>query len=116
MGWSDCHLHRFRTGADHQSPHFVTEFDLEEGDEGILEDDVRLDLVLAEVGDRLWYDYDFGDGWEHVLKVEKVLPDPPTEVRLMTGRRWLPEGWHPAEFDIEAAAHAIRSELLAAPT
>lgn len=157
MGWSDCHLHRFRTGADHQSPHFVTEFDLEEGDEGILEDDVRLDLVLAEVGDRLWYDYDFGDGWEHVLKVEKVLPDPPDEARLMTGRRacppedvggvggyaavaawvesgyadallpeqfenaadarrWLPEGWHPAEFDIEAAAHAIRSELLAAPT
>ena len=25
MGWSNSHLHRFRTGSDHRSPHFVTQ-------------------------------------------------------------------------------------------
>lgn len=90
MGWSDYHLHRFRTGADYRSPHFVTEFDLEEGDEGILEDDVRLDRVVGEVGDRLWYEYDFGDGWDHVLKVEEVLKYASSEVELVTGRRACP--------------------------
>ncbi len=90
MGWTDSHLHRFRTGNDPYAPHFITEFDLEEGDRGVLEDDVRLDQVLAKVGDKLWYDYDFGDGWEHVIKVEAVLPDPPDEVELVTGRRACP--------------------------
>lgn len=152
MGWSDYHLHRFRTGADHWAPHFITEFDLEEGDEGILEDDVRLDQLVADSGDSLWYEYDFGDGWDHVLKVEEVLPDPPAEVQLVTGRRacppedvggiggyaevaewvesryddallpeqfenathahdWLPVDWHPAAFDRDLAADAIRRAL-----
>lgn len=34
MGWTNSHLHRFRTGSEHRSPHFVTDFDLDEGDEG----------------------------------------------------------------------------------
>lgn len=25
----------------------------------------------------LWYDYDFGDDWNHLLRVEKVLDIPP---------------------------------------
>ena len=47
MGWSDSHLHRFRTGNDHRSPYFVTHFDLDEGEDGVLEDDVRLDQLVA---------------------------------------------------------------------
>ncbi len=77
MGWTDSHLHRFRTGNDRNPPEFLTQFDLDEGDEGMLEDDVRLDQVLSAEGDRLWYDYDFGDDWKHVLRVEKVLDSPP---------------------------------------
>jgi hypothetical protein len=90
MGWTNSHLHRFRTGNGPNSPYFITEFDLHEGDEGVLEDGVRLDQVVAEKGDALWYDYDFGDGWEHVVKVEAVLPEPPAEVELVTGRRACP--------------------------
>jgi hypothetical protein len=90
MGWYDSHLHRFRTGADHNAAHFITEFDLDEGEEGIVEDQVRLDQVIADVGDGLWYEYDFGDGWDHVIKVEKVLPQPPSEVQLLTGKRACP--------------------------
>src|SRR4051812_19646830 len=45
MGWTSGHLHRFRTGSDPRAPYFLTQFDLEEGDSGTLEDDVRLDQL-----------------------------------------------------------------------
>lgn len=86
MGWTDSHLHRFRTGSGRNAPEFLTQFDLDDGDgdEGMLEVDVRLDQILSATGDRLWYDYDFGDNWEHVLRVEKVLDTPP-QVAACTG-------------------------------
>ncbi|MHA4854711.1 plasmid pRiA4b ORF-3 family protein [Rhodococcus sp. MSC1_016] len=90
MGWLDGHLHRFRTGSDPRSPYFVTPFDVEEGEDGVLEDGVRLDQVLTGTGDRLWYQYDFGDGWDHVLAVEAVLDEPPAEVRCTGGRMACP--------------------------
>ncbi|MBS1908227.1 MAG: plasmid pRiA4b ORF-3 family protein [Actinobacteria bacterium] len=86
MGWTDSHLHKFRTGHEHNAPEFLTDFDVSEGDEGVLESDVRIDRILRAVGDRLWYEYDFGDGWHHVLRVEKVLDAPPAEPRCLTGR------------------------------
>lgn len=90
MGWYDCHLHRFRTGGYHGSPHFVTSFDLDEGADGVLEDGVRLDQLLAEKGDRLWYEYDFGDGWDHRLVVEELLDEPPPTARCIAGRMACP--------------------------
>ncbi|MEO7016861.1 MAG: plasmid pRiA4b ORF-3 family protein [Leifsonia sp.] len=86
MGWTDSHLHRFRMGNDRNTPEFLTRFDLDEGDEGRLEEDVRLDQIIAAKGDRLWYEYDFGDGWEHTLRVEKVLDAPPKAPRCVTGK------------------------------
>jgi hypothetical protein len=86
MGWTDSHLHRFRTGSDHRSPYFVTTFDLDEGEDGVPEDDVRFDQLIAREGDELWYEYDFGDGWDHVLRVEEILDDPPAQVRCTGGR------------------------------
>lgn len=90
MGWTDSHLHRFRTGRDHRSPYLVTSFDLDEGDEGMLEDDVRLDQLVAEKGDALWYEYDFGDGWDHRMVVEQVLDDAPSTTRCTAGRSACP--------------------------
>ncbi|MBO0813209.1 MAG: plasmid pRiA4b ORF-3 family protein [Microlunatus sp.] len=90
MGWSDSHLHRFLTGAGFRAPYFVTRFDLEEGEDGVLEDDVRLDQVVAGVGDKLWYDYDFGDDWRHVLMVEAVLDPAPEQPMCIDGRRACP--------------------------
>jgi hypothetical protein len=90
MGWTNSHLHRFRTSRDHRSPYFVTSFDLEEGEEGTPEDDVRLDQLIAEKGDELWYDYDFGDGWDHKLVVEEVLDEPPPTARCTGGRMACP--------------------------
>lgn len=88
MGWTDSHLHRFAVEDAPRASYFVTDFDLEEGDEGTLESDVRLDQVLRRPGDRLHYSYDFGDGWEHLLVVEATapLPDPRPAPRCTGGR------------------------------
>lgn len=86
MGWSDTHLHRFRTEHDLNGPEFLTQLDLDEGDEGMLENDVRLDQIVSAKGDRLWYEYDFGDGWLHVLRVERVLHSPPSTPVCLAGR------------------------------
>jgi len=76
MGWSDTHLHRFEVGGKRgfATQYFLTDFDLDEGDEGTPEGDVRLDQVLRAPGDRLTYLYDFGDGWDHRIVLESVAP------------------------------------------
>ncbi len=77
FGWTDSHLHQFGSGPRHYGPeteHYLCPFQVEEGATGIPEEDVRLDEVLADVGDKLFYDYDFGDDWEHTIKLEAVLP------------------------------------------
>ncbi len=77
FGWQDYHLHRFWPGPKKElwtGPHFVTEADVEEGEEGILESTVRLDQMLRSPGDRLFYTYDFGDGWHHTLRLESLAP------------------------------------------
>lgn len=96
MGWTDSHLHHFQMGPDAKDFRmmpFLTDFDLEEGeDEGIHERDVRLDEVLATPGQRLFYEYDFGDSWSHTIRLEKVEAwregDP--DAFCITGRRACP--------------------------
>ena len=96
MGWTDMHLHHFQMGPDAKDFRvvpFLTPFDLEEGEtDGILESDVRLDEVIAEPRQRLFYTYDLGDSWHHTLTLEKVEPwveDDPV-ARCVAGRRACP--------------------------
>jgi hypothetical protein len=94
MGWGDSHLHHFLAGPtrDHSVMPFLTDYDEEEGDEGTNERDVRLDQVLVEVGDRLFYEYDFGDGWEHTIRLEALeeYDASAPRARLLDGRRACP--------------------------
>lgn len=89
--WEDYHLHRFSPGPSDRvwrGPSFLTPFDLDEGEEGILESDVRLDQVLRSAGDRLTYTYDFGDDWHHTVRLESVAPMAPDAPRAVcTGGR-----------------------------
>jgi hypothetical protein len=73
FGWTDSHLHEFASGKDFYHPlaeHYLCPFQVDEGEAGVPEEDVRLDEVLAKPGDKLLYLYDFGDDWMHVLKLE----------------------------------------------
>ena len=63
MGWQNYHMHAFRVGELSYGPD-------PEGMLGHLEETkVRL-ADVAEVGERIGYEYDFGDSWEHELLVE----------------------------------------------
>ncbi|MGH9252904.1 MAG: IS1096 element passenger TnpR family protein [Acidimicrobiales bacterium] len=44
----------------------------------------RLRDVVGQVGDKLRYEYDFGDSWEHEIVVEDVL----TEKSTTCARSW----------------------------
>lgn len=95
MGWTDSHLHHFTMGPDEKDGRmepFVSDIAESEGEEGILERAVRLDEVVAEPGHRLFYEYDFGDGWGHTIRVESVTaldPDAPA-ARCIGGQRACP--------------------------
>jgi len=95
MGWSDDHLHHFGSGDDlygADSERYLMPYSIDQGSVGVDERTVRLDEVLVEPGDRLWYEYDFGDSWAHILELEDVLerdPDAPS-ARCLAGDRACP--------------------------
>ncbi|MDP9407046.1 MAG: hypothetical protein M3P95_03915 [Actinomycetota bacterium] len=70
LGWEDAHLHVFEVcGRRYGVPD-------PDWDDGGTEDEstVRLLDVAPQVGDRLFYEYDFGDSWEHDVVVRSVGP------------------------------------------
>lgn len=91
FGWTDSHLHRFGSGPpfSRDTEPYLCPFEVEEREQGVPEEEVRLDEVLVEAGDRLFYDYDFGDGWEHVITLEAVSPHDASAPRALCtdGRR-----------------------------
>jgi hypothetical protein len=70
MGWFDYHLHEFTIDGVHYA-------DPDSDYEGMYEVVSDKKTKLADVigpGYRFLYEYDFGDGWEINIVVEKVLP------------------------------------------
>ena len=70
MGWYNCHLHKFTIdGVDYaESDPDWNDLDYED------ETKMRLSQVVSRAGARFSYMYDFGDGWEHDIVVEEILP------------------------------------------
>ena len=76
MGWTNSHLHEFRIGRQRFGAPDPSE-SFRGGPVSIDESKVRLSAVLKRLGAKMEYTYDFGDGWEHGINVEKVLPPEP---------------------------------------
>lgn len=115
MGWLDGHLHQFRMKIKVVPPRpaeiaRIAQSGGWEGLEARLRDErifcdlcfdgmdgederqVRLSELCPKVKDKLLYDYDFGDGWEHSVEVTKMRP-PKDGVRYPTclaGKRACP--------------------------
>lgn len=68
MGWLDGHLHQFVVGKTHYGVR-----DQEDLHEIKNEKKFRLSQVISKPNDKLLYEYDFGDGWEHEILFEKIL-------------------------------------------
>jgi hypothetical protein len=76
MGWTDSHMHEFnagkrRFGRPDPEEQFM--------DMDPIEDECAACLcdVLKKAGAKMIYLYDFGDGWEHEVVLEKRLPAEP---------------------------------------
>jgi yecA family protein len=72
MGWTDAHLHAFRReGVSFSTPDPDWPMDYR--------DERRVTLADLAPAPRDWFtfDYDFGDGWQHRVSVEAVVPRDP---------------------------------------
>lgn len=71
IGWLDMHMHQFQAGVKFYGPPVADDY----GDTPIL-DESRFQLIglEREMLQGILYTYDFGDSWEHVISLEKVLP------------------------------------------
>ena len=92
FGWQDTHLHSFLRGDsrhDRAAERYLTPFDVAEGDDGVLETEVRLDELFVDPGDKVFYTYDFGDCWEHTLVLESTADRPVggPAAQCVSGRR-----------------------------
>jgi len=68
MGWSNTHLYEIRAGDSGWG-----EPDPDGRDGPLDARKARLGDVLEDVGTKtLHYLYDFGDGWEHTIKIERI--------------------------------------------
>lgn len=83
MGWTNSHLHEFHIGeARYGEPSLEEEY----APHTLDENDALLFAVLGGEGTRFRYIYDFGDGWQHEILLEKVLPaDPDVFYPVCTG-------------------------------
>lgn len=87
MGWGNYHLYEFTVGQMHYGePDPESPFDVTRASRA------KLGQVAPSPKDRLLYLYDFGDDWEHEVRVEQILP---AETgmgypRCLTGKRACP--------------------------
>lgn len=70
MGWTDSHMHGFRVPQPGQRGARRRFLPIEDADEK----STRLADLLRRPKDRIVYEYDFGDGWEHEIVLEEVVP------------------------------------------
>jgi hypothetical protein len=73
MGWQNSHLHQFIVDgtAYGESDPALGELELRD------ERKTRLGQVAPIVGSRFIYEYDFGDSWQHEIRVEQIAPAEP---------------------------------------
>lgn len=87
MGWTDYHLHEFQRRGVHYG-----QSDREYGFHRENERRVLLREVLVAPKDRMIYEYDFGDSWEHDVVLERVTAPLPgiRYPRVLAGERACP--------------------------
>lgn len=92
MGWMDYHLHQFEIVDDMTGARLEIGIPGDEFDIQLLpgwEQKIAKQLIPDK---KIIYLYDFGDGWEHDVKLEKILPKDPqvTYPICLAGQRACP--------------------------
>lgn len=89
MGWLGGHLHAYEAGG---TTYELPDEDIGFGLRTVDERKARLNKVLPNVGAKMRFDYDFGDGWSHDIIVEAIKPAVADVEypRCVTGKRACP--------------------------
>ena len=81
MWWTDSHLHQFFTAPPFERNTSykrislpMPDIDLPDEEKALDERKEKLSKWLAKPKDAVFYEYDFGDGWMHEVKLEKMVP------------------------------------------
>jgi len=72
MGWYNAHLHQFIDRGEFYAP----PSDWDELDT-IDYSGISIDKLLKKEKGKIFYEYDFGDGWRHEILLEKILEKEP---------------------------------------
>lgn len=88
MGWLGGHLNQFRIGNyKYYEPFYQRSADFEEIDTAPIihtnQEDVSLSEVLNEKGKHIIWEYDFGDSWEHEVRLSSIKEYAEGEERLI---------------------------------
>lgn len=70
MGWTNSHLHQFIKNRTYYEP--PAPEDMIWDTNGIDYTDIQLNDLLKRPKEKIIYEYDFGDGWEHTITLEKI--------------------------------------------
>ena len=95
MGWYNAHLHQFYTKGRQKCFATAQRDDDDEcfGQRKLWGGDYTISHLLKEVKDKVTFEYDFGDSWEHEVtlsKVEDYASGEQPVVRLIGGKRACP--------------------------
>ncbi len=89
MGWFNCHLHQFAADGLYFG---IPDDDFGLDFEVVDETQIELRQLLGREKDAMVYEYDFGDGWEHKIVLEAILPTDETQTlpACIKGKRACP--------------------------
>lgn len=72
MGWSNCHLHQFIKNNKYYRERMMYD-DFWDEMENIDYENIKVSDLLKKEKEKVVYEYDFGDSWEHDIILEKIL-------------------------------------------
>lgn len=75
MGWTNSHLYQFI----YERHSAIGNPELLESDDVADDKDTFVEVIFDSAGAEVVYEYDFGDGWKHILELEKVLEKKPSQ-------------------------------------
>jgi len=73
MGWTNSHLHQFIKNRTFYTVKMQDD-DLWDEMDNVDYKEMKISDLLKKEKDKIVYEYDFGDGWEHDIILEKILP------------------------------------------
>ncbi len=69
MGWTHSHLHQFIVGKYQRRIGIPFDDDFDEMEDSR---EIKINSILNVPKAKIVYEYDFGDGWEHIVEVKKL--------------------------------------------